>query len=431
MTIQVFMRSARARSVTLYLGCLLALAGCGDDSDSTTTDDDAGATADDDDIGDDDVTADDDSDADDDAPSGQIDAGRSDAGAQPRLDAGRDAGRSDASSVRVDASASVGDAGDLPDSPDATVAVDAGGVVDASTIDGGLDGGSAPSDAAVNDGTNYDEPGPNAVVQENNVGRGFENDVPDDTGWCAFVVPLLSDSESTPEEQRQFIEWPAGMERGLYTVFRPEVLEEGKKYPVVTWGNGTCATPFGYARLLKHLASHGYIVIGANDRQVGDGRSIRRALDWLRAENERSGSPYFGRVDLTRIGASGHSQGGGGIIEATVADARIIAAVPIQPSAGGALTKPTFFIAGANDTTVRPASVSSSYNQARGPAAYGLHKTANHITPIRNPQLMWGPIVAWFKAHLERDEAARDWFYGANCTVCGDSDWTLQRKNLN
>jgi Chlorophyllase enzyme len=57
-----------------------------------------------------------------------------------------------------------------------------------------------------------------------------------------------------------------GLDLKLYTVYRPANWRNGEKYPVVTWGNGTCAQPEGYATLLRYVASHGFIVVAANSQ---------------------------------------------------------------------------------------------------------------------------------------------------------------------
>jgi hypothetical protein len=39
-------------------------------------------------------------------------------------------------------------------------------------------------------------------------------------------------------------------------------------------------------------------------------------------------------------------------------------------------------------------------------------------------------ITAWMRVQLMNDTALRTWFYGASCQLCGDSDWTVQRKMM-
>ena len=40
------------------------------------------------------------------------------------------------------------------------------------------------------------------------------------------------------------------------------------------------------------------------------------------------------------------------------------------------------------------------------------------------------PSTAWFRLFLMCDSSARPMFYGDSCTLCTDSKWTVQRKNM-
>jgi predicted dienelactone hydrolase len=66
----------------------------------------------------------------------------------------------------------------------------------------------------------------------------------------------------------------------------------------------------------QRLASYGIIVIARNDpgpftrTQVLVEDLVYLATTWLPAANADVDSPFFGRVDLTRIGVAGHSRGG-------------------------------------------------------------------------------------------------------------------------
>lgn len=50
--------------------------------------------------------------------------------------------------------------------------------------------------------------------------------------------------------------------------------------------------------------------------------------------------------------------------------------------------------------------------------------------PGLDPSYIWDGVTAWFKIHLSNDEAARALFYGDACTLCKDSRWRIERKNL-
>src|SRR6266540_1257504 len=60
-----------------------------------------------------------------------------------------------------------------------------------------------------------------------------------------------------------------------HTIYRPTTLgQNGLRHPVIVWGNGTGATPQIYDGLLRHLASHGFVVAAANTTQSGSGQEM-------------------------------------------------------------------------------------------------------------------------------------------------------------
>ena len=114
---------------------------------------------------------------------------------------------------------------------------------------------------------------------------------------------------------------------GLFSVFHPGVMPEGEKFPLITWGNGTCAMPEGYGPLLRYVASFGYIVVAPNSVQVGGGAHQRAGIDFMLAENDNPMSKYYQKIDVEKIGAMGHSQGSGATAAAAAADSRIKAVI--------------------------------------------------------------------------------------------------------
>jgi hypothetical protein len=279
----------------------------------------------------------------------------------------------------------------------------------------------------------YAKRGPYEVTTEKNVGGTmFRNtNVTDQTAFCAaFVGSIMLPGEGMVDEE--LTNYPADMDRQLYTMFRPTTFSEGKKYPVVTWGNGTCAQPLLYSEILEHLASHGIVVIATNSTSVGSGMEMQKGIDFVLAENARSGSPMFGKIDVDSLGASGHSQGSGAAV--TVGgNARIKVTVPIQgASTSGvrALTGPTFLISGEDDTLATPASIESAFGAATKPAVYGMAVGQDHLMPGRMPEPILGALTTWFAIHLLKDDTVRPLFYGTTCGLCSDATWKVQRKNL-
>jgi len=115
-----------------------------------------------------------------------------------------------------------------------------------------------------------------------------------------------------------------------HVVYRPMDLAAlgGTKLGVVAWGNGGCSDDGASSRFhLLEIASHGYLVIASGRILSGPGAPPREprpdaqpgqiqpprtqpsdlseAVDWALAENQRTGSPYFGRIDPALVAYSG------------------------------------------------------------------------------------------------------------------------------
>lgn len=218
-----------------------------------------------------------------------------------------------------------------------------------------------------------------------------------------------------------------------HTLFHPARLGGCRVHPVVLWGNGTGATPRTYAGLLRHLASHGFIVVAADTSSSGSGREMLAGLDHVTAEHRRPGSAFHGRVDLGRVGSTGHSQGGAGAV-VTGADPRVGTVVPIQPGPFGdhrQLHGPTFYLAGRLDLVVSPLLLVYPRYRETGhvPAVYGELAGAGHAEPTGNGGGYRGPVTAWFRFHLLGDEQARGMFFGPGCTYCAAPEWSRFERN--
>ncbi|WP_282692550.1 acetylxylan esterase [Streptomyces sp. CC208A] len=222
----------------------------------------------------------------------------------------------------------------------------------------------------------------------------------------------------------------------VHTFYRPRDMgRTGERHPVVIWGNGTGAVPGIYSSLLRHWASHGFIVAAANTPTSNFAISMRAGIDVLERRNADPDSVYFGKVDLEHIGSAGHSQGGAAAVNAAV-DARVDTAVPIQP---GPLTDPdlidvpVFYLAGQRDLTVWPALVKAMYRDSGHlPAVYGEVRGAGHLSSIGDGGDFRAPTTAWLRFWLMGDENARGFFFGPSCVYCGDdvlwSDWRRNER---
>jgi hypothetical protein len=219
-----------------------------------------------------------------------------------------------------------------------------------------------------------------------------------------------------------------------HTYFSPtELGSQGcTVHPVILWGNGTWTTPEVYAPLLRHLASHGFIVVAANTSNAGSGVEIKAGLDNLTAFNGQQGHRFFQKVDLTKVGVTGHSQGGGGAIEAAK-DPRIKVLAPLAAFLGNQTGLQSddiaIFFAGTLDTWIPPAGVKARFSGVTIPAAYAEAAEANHFHPAGDGNMFKAPLTAWFRWHLLGDTTARGMFVGESCGLCNDPVWADYEAN--
>ncbi|KZB85398.1 alpha/beta hydrolase [Amycolatopsis regifaucium] len=219
-----------------------------------------------------------------------------------------------------------------------------------------------------------------------------------------------------------------------HTLYYPADLGgDASAHPVLVWGNGTGATVEQYELLFTHLASWGYVVVAANTGQSGSGKEMLDGAKYLIAENSRAGSVFHGRIDVGRIAAAGHSQGGGGAIAAG-ADPLVKTVIPIMPGPLGNVNKlhgPALFVSGQADTVVPAFYVHSRFLACdQVPAVYGQLKGATHFLQGETRYRLVGAVTAWLRYHLTGDQTAKSVFFGANPGLAQDDDgWSEFERN--
>ena len=214
------------------------------------------------------------------------------------------------------------------------------------------------------------------------------------------------------------------------TVYRPTTLNNNA---VILWGNGTGASPTSYAALLRHWASWGFVVVAANTTNAGTGTDMRSCLDWLQSSSLAS------RVNLGKVGTSGHSQGGGGSIMAGV-DSRVTTTAPIEgytlglghnTSSHTRQNGPMLLLSGGADTLVNPSiNHQPLFNRTNVPVFWATLAGASHFEPTNNGGGFRGITTAWFLYKLNGDATATKQFEGSSCGFCTASGWTVQRKGF-
>jgi hypothetical protein len=209
-----------------------------------------------------------------------------------------------------------------------------------------------------------------------------------------------------------------------FTIFHPTNMDGN--HPIITWGNGTAAPTPSYRPLLTHLASWGFVVIASDSTWTGSGEEMLEGVDYLIDQNGTRTSKFYGMLDTNRIGTTGHSQGGGGAINAAT-DPRITTTAPLEPSPGNIrdVDGPVFLVAGASANIVR----TSSYVPANGPTVFGVVDGMSHVAFAWNAGDARGYLTAWFMYQLQDDDYAAEAFTG-DCEICNASNWEVEMKNF-
>jgi dienelactone hydrolase len=142
----------------------------------------------------------------------------------------------------------------------------------------------------------------------------------------------------------------------------------GGPYAGVSFGHGFLQQPTIYDSTLRHLATHGFLVIATesytgffpNHSLYAD--DLLHCLTWLERADADAGSALFGAVDTGAFGLSGHSMGGGASVLAAARDGRVravanLAAAETNPSAIDAMGRvrvPVSLLSGSEDSITPP-----------------------------------------------------------------------------
>lgn len=106
----------------------------------------------------------------------------------------------------------------------------------------------------------------------------------------------------------------------------PEQLSNDQKHAVVVWGPGGGTEPGAYGGMIRRLASHGFVVIALRE-SPGNASQGKPALDWLEKKNKDPNDPLYNKLDMTKVGCSGHSMGGLESEQMVIQDSRVITAM--------------------------------------------------------------------------------------------------------
>jgi len=257
-----------------------------------------------------------------------------------------------------------------------------------------------------------------------------------------------------------------------HVVYRPRDLAAlgALKLGVVAWGNGGCSDDGASTRFhLLEIASHGYLVIASGRILSGPGAPPREprpatppgqiaaprtlvsdltdAVDWALAENQRSGSPYFGRIDPAQIAYSGWSCGGLQALQ-VAKDPRVktlvihnsgvlndgpsaIPGMDVGKDVLQTLHTPVIYILGGPTDIAYPNGTDDFKRVAHVPIAMANLPVGHGGTFLEpNGGAAASLAVSWLDWQLRGDAGAAKRFVGEDCGLCQDARWSLQRKQF-
>jgi hypothetical protein len=232
-----------------------------------------------------------------------------------------------------------------------------------------------------------------------------------------------------------------------YTIIHPtELGKDGVKHPIVVWGNGAVMSPPLYKPFLDHVASHGFVIIAYN--ATPEAAQMTAALDYIIAENAKSGGQFAGKLDTAKVAAMGHSAGSVATFK-IASDARLTTTLHWN---GGTFSphtevqnvkKPSLHVCGdaGGDGLivgdVARANCDVDFTSVKAPIWYGNVIGSSHMTiaAAAGDALLkhyQGAVAGWLRWQLAGDETMKALFVGPSCALCGQSTvWKVQQRDLN
>jgi len=204
---------------------------------------------------------------------------------------------------------------------------------------------------------------------------------------------------------------PASGARGFGggTIYYPTSTSEGT-FGAVAISPGFTATQSSVAWLGPRLASQGFVIITIDtlsryDSPASRGDQLLAALDYL-----TTSSSVRSRIDASRLGAMGHSMGGGGSLEAAKDRPALQAIVPLTAynttKNWSQVSVPTLVVGAENDT-IAPVSSHSEPFYTSLPAtldkAYLELNNAGHSAPTSPNTTIAKYSISWLKRFIDDD----------------------------
>jgi poly(3-hydroxybutyrate) depolymerase len=247
-----------------------------------------------------------------------------------------------------------------------------------------------------------------------------------------------------------------------HTAYHPTNLATfgpSNRLPIVSWGNGACVrNGSAFSGFLTQIASHGYLAISIGPKNPPSGPApaptiddhlLLDAIDWAVRQNGDRSSRFYNTLDTTRIAVMGQSCGGLQAL-AVSHDPRITTTVvwnsgalppgssspALKQSAGNKdslnrLHGPVAYFIGGPTDVAYPNAEDDFARISKVPVFKG-NLNVGHGGTYRQPGGGWfGEVaVAWLDYRLKGSAEAAKWFVGADCRLCTDPLWAIEKKGM-
>lgn len=244
----------------------------------------------------------------------------------------------------------------------------------------------------------------------------------------------------------------AGLYYDSLMVYYPKYMT-GEKFPLVIWGNGTFTNPTKYSKILTHLASQGYIIVCSWGDNQGNGVKMVNSGQAMLNYNNYFYSPFYQKIDISKIAVIGHSQGACGAVNTAISSiygTRVKTIVLLSLVSKTNLSylgcscdvsaisnKPTLLLCGdSEDDGFATIPITKEYFQRMSEKGVPVVMAAlsnsghNEITDeYGNPERYYGYLTAWLNWQLKGDELCRKAFTGDDAEIVKNSKWLNVNAN--
>jgi predicted dienelactone hydrolase len=194
------------------------------------------------------------------------------------------------------------------------------------------------------------------------------------------------------------------------TIYAPR---SGSNLPVIALSPGYTERQSAVSWYGPLFANAGFVVITIDtnstlDQPASRGRQLNAALDHVVT---RSG--VASRVDRNRLGAGGHSMGGGGSLSAAASNSRIRATLPLAPyhstKSWSSLSAASLIVAAQNDSIAPVRSHARRfYDSMRSPKVFLEIRGASHNVTNRSNSAISSRAVPFMNRFLKGDTSAEN-----------------------